>query len=193
MRITQRCIAFLILSTSSLTLGGCAANDARLQRELTAILDDQASAWNRGDIDAFLRHYWRSDELTFSSGGRTETGWDATRERYRTRYPTPERMGRLTFEIDRVRSLGDRAALLLGRWQLERRAEATHSAAKRAGTERDALAAPGAQRSPTEVLGGNFSLVFQRFFDGWKIIHDHTSLLPREDPSAPASAADKDG
>jgi len=27
-------------------------------------------------------------------------------------------------------------------------------------------------------VGGVFSLVWQRFPEGWKIVHDHTSLTP---------------
>ncbi|MBI3860903.1 MAG: carbohydrate-binding family 9-like protein, partial [Planctomycetia bacterium] len=58
-------------------------HDSRLRRqtpddELTdtieGILSQQAGAWNSGDIDGFMKHYWKSDELTFSSGGHTTRG-----------------------------------------------------------------------------------------------------------------------
>src|SRR5262252_7496445 len=68
-------------------------------------LERQAEAWNRGDIDGFMRPYVKSDELTFSSGGQTERGWQATYDRYKRKYPTPERMGHLTFSDLEVRSL----------------------------------------------------------------------------------------
>ncbi len=85
---------------------------------IEAVLRAQQSAWNRADVDAFLKGYWHSPELTFS-------------------------------ELE-FRFLGPDAALVLGRWHLKR--------------EKD-------------DIGGVFSLVWQRFPDGWKIIHDHTSAV----------------
>ena len=108
----------------------------------------QADAWNRGDIDGFMEHYWKSDKLTFSSGGKTTRGWSSTKENYRRRYPTPERMGKVTFNELDITSLGDSAALVLGRWKLDRK---------------------------QEPIGGNFSLVFRRLDGRWVIVHDHTS------------------
>jgi ketosteroid isomerase-like protein len=130
--------------------------DSRLRRvhpnddlldALEGILDVQAAAWNRGDIDGFMEHYWKSDELTFSSGGKTTRGWQTTKDNYKLRYPTRERMGHLTFDQLEVFPLGDTAALLLGHWHLDRNGP----------------------------VGGNFSLVFRKFDGAWVIVHDHTS------------------
>jgi beta-aspartyl-peptidase (threonine type) len=110
----------------------------------------QEDAWNRGNIDAFMEHYWNSEDLTFSSGGATTRGWEATLNRYRERYPTREQMGRLTMIGIEITPLGDSAALVLGQWSLERE---------------------------SEPVSGNFSLVVRRFDDRWLIIHDHTSRL----------------
>jgi beta-aspartyl-peptidase (threonine type) len=129
-----------------------ASRAAQLQRELPALLQQQADAWNRGDLDGYMALYWRSQELTFSSGGATRRGWDATYQRYKSRYPTRDRMGTLTFSDLEVRPLGERpdAALVLGRWKLD--------------------------RSP-DPIGGNFSLVWQSIPGaGWRIVHDHTSV-----------------
>ncbi|MEP0845243.1 MAG: SgcJ/EcaC family oxidoreductase [Phycisphaerae bacterium] len=123
-----------------------------LRSALERVLAEQAEAWNRGDIDAFMEHYWNSDDLTFSSGGRTTRGWQATLERYKKKYDTREKMGTLRFDTDFVRPLGDAAALLLGRWRLE--------------------------LPSGETPGGNFTLVFQKFDGRWLIVHDHTSALP---------------
>ena len=46
--------------------------------QIEAILAAQAEAWNRGDIDGFMKYYWNSDELTFSSAGETTRGWTST-------------------------------------------------------------------------------------------------------------------
>src|SRR5262245_25939375 len=116
--------------------------------EIEAVLTKQAAAWNRGDIESFMEHYWKSEQLTFSSGGETTRGWQATKERYLRRYPTREQMGQLKFTHLEITMLGDSAAMVLGRWHLTR------------------------DSSPLE---GNFTLVFRRIDGNWVIIHDHTS------------------
>ncbi|HEV8003195.1 MAG TPA: sugar-binding protein [Planctomycetaceae bacterium] len=121
-------------------------NDALLDT-LESILSKQAAAWNRGDIDAFMQHYWKSEDLTFSSGGHTTRGWQTTKDGYKLRYPTRERMGQLTFDRLEAFPLGETAALLLGHWHLDR----------------------------TGPVGGNFSLVFRKIDGEWVIVHDHTS------------------
>ncbi|HEV8070732.1 MAG TPA: sugar-binding protein [Planctomycetaceae bacterium] len=130
--------------------------DSRLRRihpnddlldALESIVSEQAAAWNRGDIDGFMRHYWKSEDLTFSSGGHTTRGWQTTKDNYKVRYPTRERMGQLTFDHLEVFPLGETAALLLGHWRLDR----------------------------TGPVGGNFSLVFRKIDGAWVIVHDHTS------------------
>lgn len=113
------------------------------------MLARQAAAWNRADIDAFMNDYWRSPDLTFSSGGETTRGWQATRDRYHARYPDAGAMGTLTFDSLEALRLDEHAALLLGRWKLTRAADAP---------------------------GGNFSLVLRRDAGRWLIVHDHTSL-----------------
>lgn len=117
------------------------------REEIANILGQQAAAWNRGDVDAFMQPYWHSSDLSFSSGGRVTRGWDSTRERYRQRYPTREAMGRLTFGKLEITKLGDGAALVLGRWRLKRK----------------------------EPVGGAFTLVLRKLEGRWIIIHDHTS------------------
>ena len=120
-------------------------------RKIQQLLDDQQTAWNRGAIDAFLQGYWHSQALTFSGSGGIERGWDGVRARYRRNYPEPAAMGQLDFSGLEFRFLGPDAAFVLGRWHLTR--------------------AKG-------EIGGVFSLVLQRFPEGWKIVHDHTSIVP---------------
>ncbi len=117
-----------------------------------AVLDQQVSAWNRGDIDGFMDTYWRSDELTFSGAGQTRRGWAAVRDRYKARYRTPEQMGKLAFSAVEIRTLGSSAALVLGRWELT---------------------------DTPEAARGVFTLVLQRIDGQWRIIHDHTSAEPQ--------------
>jgi uncharacterized protein (TIGR02246 family) len=118
---------------------------------ITGVLRAQQGAWNRGDVEAFLQGYWRSPELTFSGTGGIARGWDAVLARYKEHYPDRSAMGKLEFSDLEFRFLGPDAALILGHWHLER------------------------QKGD---VGGVFSLVFERFQEGWQIIHDHTSEVP---------------
>jgi uncharacterized protein (TIGR02246 family) len=127
------------------------ANERNADREaIGAVLGAQQTAWNRGDVDAFLVGYWRSAELTFSGSSGVARGWDGVLARYKKNYPDRAAMGQLDFSALEFRFLGPDAALVLGRWHLKR--------------EKD-------------ELGGVFTLVWQRFPEGWKIIHDHTSAV----------------
>jgi beta-aspartyl-peptidase (threonine type) len=120
---------------------------------ITAVLNAQQTAWNRGDVDAFLVGYWHSPELTFSGSSGVSRGWDGVLARYKKNYPDRAALGQLDFTELEFRFLGPNAALVLGRWHLKR--------------EKD-------------ELGGVFSLVWQHFPEGWKIIHDHTSTVPAQ-------------
>ena len=123
---------------------------AAMRGAIEAVLRAQQDAWNGGDVRAFMDHYWKSDDLTFSSGGKTTRGSQATLDRYRERYPTREKMGRLTLSGLEITPLGDAAALVLGQWKL------------------DGLGEP---------VGGNFTIVFRKIDGRWVIVHDHTSRL----------------
>jgi len=133
--------------------------DDDLSDTLERILAQQVKAWNDGDIDTFMEYYWKSDHLTFSSGGRITRGWTKTKQGYQKRYPTREKMGQLSFGALEVQRLGDHAALVLGRWDLQR------------------------ESAP---IGGNFTLVFQAIGGAWVIVHDHTSLEKGPESATPS-------
>jgi len=122
--------------------------DARVVREVRAVLDAQVAAWNRGDIDGFMDGYWRSPETVFVSGDSLTRGWQTVLDRYKKSYDTREKMGTLSFlEID-IKALGPQRAIAVGRWQLAGVADTPH---------------------------GRFTLIFRRTPEGWRIMHDHTS------------------
>lgn len=127
---------------------GCHATD---RDAVSDVLTAQADAWNRGDIDAFMDGYWKSDETIFASGDTVVRGWTATRDRYRQKYDSREKMGTLTFGDLNVRQTAPDMASVTGRWKLRRAADEP---------------------------GGTFILVFRKFPDGWKIIYDNTSSDP---------------
>lgn len=133
------------------------ACEPSISKQVNAVLTAQAKAWNRGDIDAFMQHYWKSDKLTFSAAGKTTRGWAATKANYKRRYPNRKAMGTVVFSSIEVRPVGETGALVLGRWRLKRK------------------------RDP---VGGNFSLVFRKIAGKWLIVHDHTSRDARPEPVA---------
>jgi beta-aspartyl-peptidase (threonine type) len=116
---------------------------------IRAVLTSQQEAWNRGDIPRFLESgYWNSPELTFAGSDGIVRGYHGLLERYQQHYPDKKAMGELEFSGLEIRQLGSEAALVLGHWHLKRQ---------------------------SDEVGGVFSLVFQRFPEGWRIVHDHTS------------------
>jgi uncharacterized protein (TIGR02246 family) len=114
------------------------------------VLHTQQDAWNRHDLEGFMAGYWNSPELTFFSGAKETSGWQATLDRYRATYASPgHEMGTLEFSGLRVVMLGPDAAFVRGAWHLT--------------------------MSDGKTPHGAFTLVFRKFSDGWKIVHDHTS------------------
>ena len=142
----------LVAAIGACATGGGGAHDAGDSRPaIERVLEVQAAAWNRGDLDAFMDGYWRSPDLIFTSGGAVQRGWQTTLDRYRASYGTsPETMGRLTFSDLEVHPLGPGAAWALGRWGLE--------------------------HADGGTVGGVFSLVFREIDGRWVIVHDHTSV-----------------
>jgi ketosteroid isomerase-like protein len=116
-----------------------------------AVLDMQAAAWNRGDLETFLSGYLNTPDISYVSGSSEVWGYESLRKRYESKYGDKhETMGTLSFSDLKVQSLGSSHALCIGHWHLE--------------------------RSGQPAVEGIFSLVFAYSKSGWKIIHDHTSV-----------------
>ena len=119
------------------------------RQAIQRVLDDQVVAWNKGDLEGFMRGYWQSPELSFFSGANKTSGWQATLERYRKKYQGEgKEMGKLAFREISIDLLGADHALVKGRWQLTLR---------------------------NETPGGLFTLICRKVTVGWRIVHDHTS------------------
>lgn len=139
------------LSVVAFLLTGCSASrgtTASAEAAIRAVLEQQARDWNDGSIERFMQGYAKSDDIQFASGGSVERGWQPVFDRYVKKYGDRVAMGRLTFSDVEITMLSPDAALVLGRWRLQR--------------EKD---------EPS----GLFTLVFRRLPEGWRIIHDHTS------------------
>ena len=61
--------------------------------EITNILFKQQRDWNRGDIDAFMEGYLKSQSLVFSGSNGPIYGWEATRNRYKKLIQIEEKWG----------------------------------------------------------------------------------------------------
>ena len=159
----KRGLWFCGLSAFAALCVGCAGSPKRSftsadRVSITKVLDDQREAWNRGDIEAFMEGYVKGEELVFTSGSQIRKGWQVTLDRYRSRYGEDSTtMGKLSFELLGIQSLGGDGAVVLGRWKLT-------------GLE-----------SPA---GGVFSVVLARGTSGWRIVHDHTSSDPEPEPKS---------
>ena len=139
-------LALLAINTDR----GSATQPATPSQEaaIKEVLALQQTAWNQGDVEAFMRGYWNSPDLTFAGSNGISRGYALISAHYKQGYPDKAAMGHLDFTDLEVHSLSDNAALVLGKWHLTR---------------------------DSGNIGGVFSLVFQKFPDGWKIVHDHTS------------------
>ena len=140
--------ALVLVIAAPHALGGGQSPGAKA--EIRAVLDDQVEAWNRGDVARFMEGYWKSEKTEFVGSSGVLRGWQAVLGRYRKTYPDRRAMGALTFSELEITELSPAAALVLGRWRLER--EHDHP-------------------------GGVFTLVLRKFPEGWRIILDHTSVM----------------
>jgi len=149
LRFTVSAICAALLAVSAQASGKRnSAAESKDARDIRALLDRQVAAWNRSDLEGFMSGYWHSEELSFYSGATKTSGWQATIDRYRKRYQGEGReMGHLDFSDLQIELLGPRAAFVRGKWHLK-----TGSPEPR----------------------GLFTLIFRKFDDGWKIVHDHT-------------------
>jgi len=114
------------------------------------VLHAQQDAWNRHDLKGFMAGYWNSPDLTFFSGAQRTSGWQGALDRYRKNYQEQgKEMGTLEFSDLRIELLSADAAFVRGAWHLT--------------------------MSDGKTPHGLFTLIFKKFPDGWKIVHDHTS------------------
>src|SRR5262245_54990155 len=95
-----------------------AAFAADAKDDVRKVLDDQVVAWNKGDVEGYMKGYWQSDDMTFYSGGTVTKGWKPTLERYKKNYTVAgKKMGTLEFADVEVTMLGDDSAVVLGKWK----------------------------------------------------------------------------
>jgi uncharacterized protein (TIGR02246 family) len=141
-------VLFLVLTLVSESAGEGRSPGA--ESAITKVLQEQANAWNRQDLAGFMAGYWNSPELTFFSGAHESKGWQAALERYQKTYQgAGHEMGKLEFSNLTIQTLGPDSAFVRGEFHLTMSDGKTHN--------------------------GLFTLIFRKFPEGWKIVHDHSA------------------
>lgn len=146
--ITSLASAAILLGLSYALAAQTRSGSPKSEAAIRAVLEAQAAAWNRGDIEGYMNGYDRSPNTEFVGGDSITRGWQEVFDRYRKKYDSREKMGTLTFSDLEINILSKDAALVLGRWRLKRANDEPH---------------------------GTFTLLFRKKKSGWKIVHDHSS------------------
>lgn len=123
---------------------------ARTQTGVATVLQamkEQESSWNRGDIPAFMQHYWNNDSLMFIGSKGVTFGWQKTLDNYLKSYPDKATMGTLKFTIVKSEQLSPESVYIVGKWDLARE----------------------------KPVGGHFTLLWKKINSKWVIVADHTS------------------
>jgi ketosteroid isomerase-like protein len=109
---------------------------------------DQEVAWNKGNLEAFMEGYWKSDSLRFIGSKGLTYGWQQTLDNYKKGYPDADAMGQLKFTILSVEQMADNCAFVVGKWQLTRK---------------------------KGDVSGHYTLLWKKIMGRWVIVADHSS------------------
>jgi len=131
----------LVITTGSIA-------QSRDELQIRKLLGDQSAAWNRGDIETFMKGYWENDSLMFIGKSGVTYGWNKTLSNYKRGYPDTASMGKLTFTLIRLQNLSPEYFHVIGKWHLQR---------------------------TIGNLEGHFTLLFRKIKGRWVIIADHSS------------------
>lgn len=118
------------------------------EKQIRKILQEQTTAWNNGDIDLFMKGYWKNDSLLFVGKNGPTYGFDNTLNNYKKNYPNKDFMGKLQFTLLQVKPMAKQIWMVLGKWELIRNAG---------------------------NISGHYTLLFKKINGEWVIIIDHSS------------------
>ena len=126
----------------------CFGADQDVQ-EIERLMNSQAEAWNRGDLEGFVRPYDDTGRLIFIGSSGPVRSPQALKESYEKRYGEGKNeFGKLSFSETHVDLLDQNVARAYGRWAVQQKEKS---------------------------LSGWFSLILYKTAQGWRIIHDHSS------------------
>ncbi|MBM3159275.1 MAG: DUF4440 domain-containing protein [Bacteroidetes bacterium] len=117
-------------------------------RAILALLDTQTAAWNKGDLQGFMKGYWENDSLRFIGKSGITYGWNNTLANYKRGYPDTAAMGKLQFTILVVKKLSSRYYEVVGKWYLKR---------------------------SIGDASGHYTLLLRKIKGSWVIVSDHSS------------------
>jgi ketosteroid isomerase-like protein len=118
------------------------------EQQIRNLLQTQVEAWNRGDLEAFMQTYWKSDSLMFIGKNGIKWGWNETLANYKKGYPDTAAMGKLSFNIIQVKRLSVMYCYVVGKWMLTR---------------------------SIGDISGHYDLLLRKIKGKWVIISDHSS------------------
>ncbi|WP_114790070.1 nuclear transport factor 2 family protein [Niabella yanshanensis] len=136
----------LVLLWGALSIAGFAQSGQ--ESVIKQILDQQTASWNKGDLNAFMQTYWKSDSLVFVGKNGVTYGWQNTLDNYKKGYPDKTAMGQLRFTIIRIEYLSNQVYNVIGKWQLTR---------------------------TIGNLQGHYTLLIRKISGKWLIVQDHSS------------------
>ena len=118
------------------------------RQKILTLLDTQTQAWNRGDLEGFMKGYWENDSLRFIGKSGITYGYNNTLNNYKRGYPDTAAMGKLQFTILVVKKVSARYYEVVGKWYLK--------------------------RSIGDV-SGHYTLLLRKINSKWVIVSDHSS------------------
>lgn len=126
---------------------GLAKSQKAVVEKIRLAMNAQQMAWNAGNIEKFMAHYWHSDSLKFIGSKGLTYGWQSTFDNYKKSYPTPAAMGELTFTLLEITPVSPNYVYVIGKWMLQKE----------------------------KPVGGHFTLLWKKIKGQWLIVADHTS------------------
>jgi len=124
------------------------AAQSKDEAAILKVLDEQNAAWNRGDVEAFMKGYWENDSLMFVGKSGVTYGWKNTLNNYKKGYPDTAAMGKLIFTNIKIKRLSKKYYFIVGKWYLK--------------------------RSIGDV-SGHYNLLMEKINGSWVIVADHSS------------------
>ena len=118
--------------------------------EINDLMCEQEESWNKGNIEDFMKKYWRNDSLIFIGKSGINYGWNKTTSNYKKSYPSRNSMGLLHFNNIKCLPINDTTHIISGQWNISR-------------------------LDSSKNIGGYYSLMWIKKEDGWRIVYDHTS------------------
>ena len=141
-------------------------NPAQERAAILQVITSMESAWNRGDFRGYMAGF-KNPDVVFVSGGKFQQGWQGTLDHYIRDYgASPATRGTLHFYDMKIEILGPDAAMLVGRYHLER---------------------------PEHAVEGVNTRLFRKIGGKWLITMNHVSAYEVPSVSAPSAPADRRG